>query len=389
MTTKKDYYETLGVSKGASQDELKSAYRKLAMKYHPDRNQGDTTAEHKFKEINEAYEVLKDEQKRAAYDRYGHAAFGNGGGGGGFGGGQGGFDFNGDFSDLSDLFGGIFGDFVNSGRGQSRSSARDQANRGSDLRYNLTIDLEDAYNGTKKSVTFRTNVKCGTCSGSGSKNGKKVTCKTCNGSGRIRSQQGFFMVESTCRSCGGHGEVFSDPCTKCHGHGRISESRTLNVTIPAGVEEGTRIRIAGEGEAGIRGAASGDLYVFVSIKNHRYFTRDGNNLYCSLPLKLTTAALGGKIEVPGLDGKFTELDIPAGTQSGATFTLRNKGMPIMKSSRFGDMIVAVNIEVPVNLTKRQKELLEEFDNECTARTNPNTESFISKMKGFFDDLKRG
>lgn len=386
MTAKRDYYEILGVAKGASSDELKSAYRKMAMKYHPDRNQGDKTAEQKFKELNEAYEVLKDDQKRAAYDRYGHAAFNNGGGPGGFGGGQGGFDFNGDFNDLSDLFGGIFGDFVNANRGQSSRAARDHANRGSDLRYNLTISLEEAYQGIKKSVSFRTNVKCDTCNGTGSKSGKKVACKTCNGSGRIRSQQGFFMVESTCRSCGGHGEVFEDPCNKCHGHGRVSQSRTLNVNIPAGVDEGTRIRIAGEGEAGVRGAASGDLYVFVSIKNHRYFTREGHNLYCNLPLKVTTAALGGKIEVPGLDGKFTELDIPAGTQSNAQFTLKNKGMPIMKSGRFGDMIVTVNIEVPVNLTKKQKELLEEFDKDCTSKTNPNTESFFSKMKGFFNDL---
>jgi molecular chaperone DnaJ len=388
---KQDYYKVLGVEKNASQDEIKKAYRKLAMKFHPDRNQGDKTAEHKFKELNEAYEALKDEQKRAAYDRYGHDAFdGTGrtnqnpfGSGGGA---PGGFNFNGDFSDLSDIFGGIFGDFVNTG-GQRRQ-AHSGVNRGSDLRYNLNIDLETAYNGGKQEIAFRTHAKCDACHGSGSKSGKTVSCKTCHGQGTIRAQQGFFIVERTCHSCHGSGSMLTDPCGKCAGQGRISQNKTLNINIPAGIDNNTKIRIAGEGEAGLKGGENGDLYVFISVKPHKIFNREGANLYCTIPIKMTTAALGGSISVPGLDGKYENLNIPTGTQEGTNFVIKGKGMPVMKSSRFGDTIVTVNIEIPQNLTKRQKELLQEFDDICTSKTNPKTESFFSKVKSFFDDLKK-
>ncbi len=383
--SKRDYYEALGVSKGADSDELKKAYRKLAMQYHPDRNQGDKEAEKKFKEINEAYEILKDADKRAAYDRMGHAAFEQGGGFGGGGFGQGGFGGGGDFSDMSDLFGGIFNDFM--GGGQQQRRRPEDMNRGSDLRYNMTINLEEAFNGGKQEVRYRANVSCDTCKGSGSKSGKKTTCGSCQGSGRIRAQQGFFMIERTCPTCSGTGESIADPCNKCHGQGRVSQQRNINVNIPAGVEDGMRIRVAGEGEAGSRGGKPGDLYIFVSIKTHKLFARENADLHCSVPIKMTTATIGGSIEVPAIDGSKVKVTIPEGTQSGTQFRLRGKGMPVMKSSRFGDLIVHTKIEIPSRLTKKQKELLEEFERESANNSNPETEGFFSKMKSFFEDRK--
>ncbi|MBN9542853.1 MAG: molecular chaperone DnaJ [Alphaproteobacteria bacterium] len=381
--SKQDYYELLGISKTASADEIKKAYRKLAMKYHPDQNQGNKEAEAKFKEVNEAYDVLKDEQKRAAYDRFGHSAFSNGGGGGpgGFGGGgfgQSGFDFHG--SGFSDIFGDIFGDFMGGGR----SHNHDGRQRGSDLRYNLNITLEDVLNGKQEVIKFRTYVSCDSCDSTGSASKKGTTnCSTCHGSGRIRSSQGFFTVERTCHTCNGSGKMIKDPCKKCHGEGRYQKERTLSVNIPVGVEDGSKIRISGEGEAGVRGGVSGDLYIFVSIKDHQLFTRDGNNLYCNIPLKFVTAALGGTIEVPTIDGDLVSLTIPAGTQYGDKLRLRGKGMPAMKSKTRGDMIITVNVEIPVNLTSRQKELLEEFNNQSKNESSPKSEGFFNKIKDLF------
>jgi molecular chaperone DnaJ len=381
MAVKKDYYELLGVSKSASLDEIKKAYRGLAMKYHPDKNQGDKESEKKFKEINEAYEVLKDNDKRAAYDRMGHAAFDPSsgmGGGGGFAGGHG------DFGDFSDLFGGMFNDFMGGGRRQQAESN----NRGSDLKYDLSISLEDAYRGIKTPVQFRTYVNCNTCKGSGSKSGKKNKCGTCQGSGRSRVQQGFFMIERSCHVCGGSGEIIADPCGSCHGQGRVMQQRNLNINVPAGVDDGTRIRIAGEGEAGQKGGRPGDLYVFINIKKHSLFIRQENDLHSKVPVKMTTAVLGGSIEIPALDGSKVKVTIPEGTQNGAQLRLRGKGMPVMKSGgRFGDMIIHVEVEIPVKLNRKQKELLTQFDAELTSSSSPNTESFFGKVKGFFDNFK--
>lgn len=381
--SKRDYYELLETPKGASADEIKKSYRKLAMKYHPDRNQGDKKAEQKFKEINEAYEVLKDPQKRDAYDRMGHAAFEQGGGGG-FG--QGGFG-GGNFEDISDLFGGIFNDFVGGGGRGGRRQSAEETNRGSDLRYNLTITLEEAFAGIKQQVKYSTTTSCTTCKGTGSKSGKKSTCGTCKGSGRMRAQQGFFVIERTCATCGGSGEAVSDPCNSCHGQGRVHKQKTINVNIPAGVEDGMRIRVAGEGESGIRGGKPGDLYVFISVKNSNIFVRDGENLHCKVPLKVTTAMLGGSLEVPTIDGGRAKVTIPDGTQSGSQFRLRGKGMPVVNSSRKGDMIIHTEIEIPVNLNKKQKELLNEFDQSLAENSTPETSGFFSKMKRFFDDKK--
>ncbi len=383
--SKQDYYQTLGVSKNASKEELKKAYRKLAMQYHPDRNQGDKEAEKKFKEINEAYEVLKDDDKKAAYDRFGHSAFQSGGMGNGRAGAPGASGFSGDFSDLNDLFGGIFNEFM--GGGGSRRGAAADIGRGSDLRYNLTISLEEAYLGTKQTIKYRTAVKCDACNGKGSTSGTVSNCPTCHGSGRIRAQQGFFTVERTCHTCSGSGKIIKDPCKTCNGDGRVIKEKTISVNIPAGVEDGMRIRVANEGEAGLRNAPQGDLYIFVSIKKHNLFERDGHQLFCTVPIKMTTAALGGTLEVPTLDGKVTKITIPSGTQSGTQFRLKAKGMPIMKTPGFGDLIVKVSVEIPVKLSKRQKELLEEFDKENSSGCNPQTESFFAKVKGLWDDLK--
>lgn len=379
----KDFYEVLGVSRSADAAEMKKAYRKLAMQFHPDRNPGDDAAEKKLKEINAAYDVLKDDQKRAAYDRYGHEAFtsngmGNAGGGGA---GAGGFDFSGNFSDIfEDLFG-------NFGGAQQRSRSNGPG-RGADLRYNMEISLEEAFNGREKNITIAKAVQCGECSGSGGREGSKPsTCGSCAGHGRVRVQQGFFTVERTCGTCQGTGQVIADPCGKCGGTGRERENKTLKVNIPAGVDEGTRIRLTGEGEAGMRGGPTGDLYIFLSIAPHPFFKRDGHDIHCHVPIKMTTAALGGSINVPTLDGSKAKVTIPAGTQSGNQFRLRNKGMPVMRSSAQGDMYIHATVEVPVSLTKEQKELLQKFDSSSGKKNSPESEGFFKKVKDLWDDLK--
>ncbi|MEX2631852.1 MAG: molecular chaperone DnaJ [Tistlia sp.] len=374
---KQDYYQTLGVERGAGLDELKRAYRKLAMAHHPDRNPGDAEAERKFKEINEAYDVLKDPNKRAQYDRFGHAAFDGMGGGPRPGGG--GFDFTG----FADIFDEMFGDFT--GRG-----GRQTGQHGADLRFNMEIGLEEAYEGKQAQIRVPTSVGCETCSGSGAKPGTSpVACSTCGGRGRIRAQQGFFTIERTCPSCQGQGRVIEDPCEGCGGAGRVHREKTLQVNIPPGVEDGTRIRLAGEGEAGVRGAPPGDLYIFLSIKPHRFFQRDGANLYCRVPIPMTTAALGGSVEVPTLEGSGAKVTVPAGTQSGTQFRLRGKGMPVLRSTASGDLYIQVSVEVPVNMTKRQRELLEEFAAEFgdgEARHHPESSGFFARVKEFFEDL---
>ncbi|AUN30912.1 molecular chaperone DnaJ [Niveispirillum cyanobacteriorum] len=379
--SKRDYYEVLGAPKNASADDLKKAYRKLAMQYHPDRNQGDKTAEQKFKEINEAYDCLKDEQKRAAYDRFGHAAFEGGGGRPGAGGGAGGFDFGGGFADIFDE---MFGEFM--GRGGRGGQTN---NRGNDLRYNLEISLEDAFKGSATQVRVPTSVMCDPCGGSGAEAGSSpTTCGTCNGAGKVRAQQGFFTIERSCPTCNGAGRVIKDPCRHCGGQGRVRKEKTLQVSIPAGVEDGTRIRLAGEGEAGLRGGTPGDLYIFLSIAAHRFFQRDGANLHCRVPIPMTTAALGGTIEVPTIDGSRAKVNVPAGTQTGHQFRLKGKGMSVLRSPQRGDMYINVMVETPVNLTKRQQELLREFEKDASENgQNPESEGFFAKVKEFFADLK--
>lgn len=376
--SKRDYYETLGVSRDADEKALKSAFRKLAMKYHPDRNPDDHTAEQSFKEINEAYDALKDPQKRAAYDRFGHAAFD--GSGNGFGGGPG---FNNDFaSTMSDIFDEFFG--MGGGRRQGRSGRE----RGADLRYNLEIDLEDALNGKTVEIRVPTSVTCDTCSGSGAKPGSSPqTCGTCGGHGKVRTSQGFFTMERTCPSCQGRGEIITDPCEECSGSGRTTKERSLSVNIPAGIEDGTRIRLSNEGEAGLRGGPSGDLYIFLSIRPHDFFQRDGADLFCRVPISMTTAALGGTVEVPTVDGSKTNVKIPEGTQSGKQLRLKAKGMPVMRSKQMGDMYIQVTVETPSKLTRRQRELLEEFERESSAENQPEAMGFFSRMKNFIDGAR--
>lgn len=377
---KRDFYEILGVAKGASVDEIKKAYRKLAMKYHPDRNPGSKEAEEKFREANDAYDVLKDEQKRAAYDRFGHAAFdGNMGGGPRAGGGG---DFGGGFADIFDE---MFGDFMGGGGGQRRQSA---GTRGSDIRINLEITLEEAFAGKKAQVNVPTSVACEPCNGTGAEPGSQpTTCGTCAGRGRVRQQSGFFTIERTCPRCQGQGRVIEDPCHSCHGQGRIEKNQTLAIQIPAGVEDGTPIRLSGKGEAGLRGGGPGDLYVFIAVKAHRFFKREGAHLFCNVPIPMTTAALGGALEVPVIDGKRARLQIPEGTQNGHSFRLRGKGMSVLRSSAHGDLYIQVQVETPVNLTKRQKELLEEFQDESKGqKTSPQSDGFFAKVKEFWDGL---
>jgi molecular chaperone DnaJ len=374
----KDYYQTLGVSKSATADELKKAYRKLAMQYHPDKNQGDAKAEEKFKEISHAYEILQDEQKRAAYDRYGHDAFTQGGmGNAGGGAGAGGFDFSSGFADIfEDLFG-------MGGRGRQQSGPQ----RGADLRYNLTISLEDAFKGKNENIKVTTAVGCDSCNGSGGANGSKPTsCGTCNGTGRVRASQGFFTVERGCGTCGGTGQIVKDPCSKCAGSGRMRKEKTLAVNIPAGVEDGTRIRLSGEGEIGPRGGPAGDLYIFISLKEHKLFQRDAADIHCSIPISMTTAALGGNIEVPTIDGGRVKVSIPEGTQHGHQMRLRGKGMSVLRSGHRGDMYIHTLVETPVKLSKKQKDLLKEFD-KAGEHVSPASESFFAKVKEFWDDLK--
>jgi len=374
---KEDYYDTLGVGSGADNGELKKAYRKLAMKYHPDRNPDNASAEKNFKDVSEAYEVLKDDQKRAAYDRFGHAAFENGGAGaGGGGGGSGSSGFGG--------FGDIFEEMFGGGGGRSASN-----NQGSDLRFNMEISLEDAYKGKKADIRVPTSVSCNTCDGSGAAEGKKpATCGTCAGAGRVRAQQGFFTVERTCPTCSGQGQVISDPCRNCGGAGRVHKDKNLSVSIPQGVEDGTRIRLSNEGEAGLRGGPAGDLYIFISIKAHRLFQRDGANVHCRVPLTMTTASLGGSIEVPTVDGKRVKVTIPEGTTTGHQFRLKDKGMSVLRSRSRGDMFVQVFVETPQKLTKKQKEILKEFDGAGKDQKihNPESEGFFTKVKDFWDDL---
>jgi len=367
---KADFYETLGVDRSADEKELKSAFRKLAMKFHPDRNPGDEACEHKFKEINEAYETLKDPQKRAAYDRFGHAAFENGGMGGGHGFGAGGF---------SDIFEDIFGEMM--GGGRRRSSGRE---RGADLRYNMEISLEEAFTGKTAQIRIPTSLACEACSGTGAKPGSKPRqCATCGGAGKVRASQGFFLMERTCPTCQGRGEVIDDPCDVCGGAGRITKERTLEVAIPAGVEDGTRIRLSGEGEAGLRGGPSGDLYIFLSLEDHALFQRDGADLYCRVPIAMTTAALGGSFEAPTIDGGRTRVKIPEGTQSGMQFRLRGKGMPILRSKDFGDMYIQAVVEIPQKLSRKQRELLEAFAAEESEANHPESTGFFSRVKEFF------
>jgi len=378
---KQDYYELLGVARGASAEELKKAYRKLAMQHHPDRNPGNKKSEQHFKDVSEAYDVLKDEQKRAAYDRFGHAAFEGGGGTrGGHGAGDAGFG-----AGFADIFEEMFGDFVG-GRRQGQGGAN---LRGNDLRYNLEIGLEEAFSGKQTQVRVSTLASCEVCKGSGAEAGSRpVNCPTCHGSGRVRAQQGFFTLERTCPACHGAGRVIENPCRACGGQGRIQKEKTLSVSIPAGVEDGTRIRLAGEGEAGMRGGGTGDLYIFLRVKPHRLFQREGANIHLRVPIALPVAALGGALEVPTIDGNRTRLTIPPGTQSGHQLRLKGKGMTVLRSGHRGDMFVEVAVEIPVNLSKRQQELLKEFEAAGDARkTQPQSAGFFAKVKEFFGDLR--
>jgi molecular chaperone DnaJ len=378
--SKRDYYEVLGVSKTATEVEMKSAFRKLAMQYHPDRNPGDHEAEVKFKELNEAYQTLSDAQKRAAYDRYGHEAFANGGAGGP--------GFGNDFSDfMSDIFENFFGgDARARGAGGGGRSAGGRE-RGSDMRYNLEISLDEAFHGKTAELKIPTAIACETCSGTGAKAGSKPKpCPTCGGAGRVRATQGFFSIERTCPNCHGRGEVIDDPCTDCGGAGRVTRERTLSVNIPAGVEDGTRIRLAGEGGAGSRGGPAGDLYIFLSLKPHPFYQRDGADLFCRVPISMVAAALGGEFSVPTMSGTDAQVKVPEGTQSGKQFRLRGKGMPVLRSRDVGDLYIQVVVETPQKLSKRQRELLMEFDQECSKENHPESSGFFSRVREFFDGL---
>ena len=380
--SKRDFYEVLGVSRGASADEIKKAYRKKAKELHPDRNKDNPNAETQFKEVGEAYDVLKDADKRAAYDRFGHAAFEGGMGGGARPGGPGQGDFA---SAFSDVFDDLFGDLMGGQRGGA--GGRQRAARGSDLRYNLRVTLEDAYSGLQKSITVPTSVQCGSCNGSGAEGGAEpTTCPTCSGMGKVRAQQGFFTVERTCPTCSGLGQTIKNPCKGCGGAGRVEKERALSVNIPAGVETGTRIRLSGEGEAGLRGGPPGDLYIFIEVAKHKLFDRDENHLFCHVPVSMTTAALGGDLEVPTIDGGRARVKIPAGSQAGRQMRLRGKGMPALRGGGAGDMFIELAVETPVNLTSRQKEILKEFDS-LSEDNNPESKSFFSSVKTFWDSMK--
>ncbi|MGB0492435.1 MAG: molecular chaperone DnaJ [Rhodobacteraceae bacterium] len=374
--SKRDYYDVLGVPKGSEKDAIKKAYRTKAKELHPDRNSDNPNAEAQFKEVNEAYEVLKDAEKKAAYDRYGHAAFESGGGGPGFGG-------SGDFSSaFSDVFDDLFGDFMGGGRG-----GRKQQSRGSDLRYNLSISLEDAFAGLQKTINVPSSVACGSCNGTGAAGGSSpTTCPTCSGLGKVRATQGFFTVERGCPTCSGAGQIIKNPCSSCGGQGTQKKDRALSVNVPPGVETGTRIRLAGEGETGPRGGISGDLYIFIEVSKHKIFERDGLNLFCRVPVSMAKASLGGEVEVPTIDGGRSRVRIPAGSQSGRQMRLKGKGMPAIKTVQKGDMFIEMAVETPVNLTARQKELLQEFE-ELSEDNNPETNSFFSSVKTFWESMK--
>lgn len=381
--TEKDYYELLEVARDADGETIKRSYRRLAMKYHPDRNPDDSEAENRFKEICEAYEVLKDSQKRAAYDRYGHQAFANGGMGGGnpFNG----FEFNFGSGGFSDIFADVFSEFMGGGRG--RGTQRSYAERGADVRYNMTITLEEAFTGVEKEITIPSTETCEDCHGHGTKDGKEApVCDKCHGSGRIHQQQGgFFIVETTCPKCGGKGRIVKDACKSCGGSGVLNKDKTIKVKIPAGIEDETRMRISGAGEAGSRGGENGDLYVFITVKAHKIFSREGANLYMNIPVSMTCAALGGKMEIPAIDGSVIELSIPAGTQSDQIQKIGGEGMTMIRSKGRGDLFVKYRVETPVNLSAKQKELLEEFraiskDDTC----QPETKGFFDKIKDLFN-----
>ena len=382
MSAEVDFYELLQVSRDADDGTLKSSYRKLAMKFHPDRNPGCDESEAKFKAIGEAYECLKDPQKRAAYDRFGHEAYKNGGGGqagGGFGGG--GFGGGEGFSDIGDIFESIFGNAFGGGGG------RQQARRGADLRYALEIGLEEAFHGKTVEIEIDVAQACEPCGGNGAQPGTgKRRCTMCGGHGKVRAQQGFFTVERTCPTCSGMGQIVKNPCKSCGGHGRTEKERSLSVNIPAGGETGTRIRLAGEGEAGMRGGPTGDLYIFIEVKEHALFQRDGVHLFCRVPISIATAALGGEVEVPTIDGGKSRVKVPAGSQTGKQMRLRAKGMPALRGGGSGDMLIELAVETPVNLTARQKELLREFEG-LAEDNNPEGDSFFSKLKGFWDGMK--
>jgi molecular chaperone DnaJ len=380
---KRDFYEVLGVAKGASPEEIKKAYRTKAKELHPDRNAGNPSAEGQFKEANAAYEVLKDGEKKAAYDRFGHAAFEGSSGGrpsAGFSGGN-----QGDFANaFGDVFDDLFGDFMGSGGG--RSGGQQRNSRGSDLRYNLKVTLAEAHSGLQKTLNLPTSGACGSCNGTGAEGGSEPSiCPTCSGMGKVRAQQGFFTVERTCPTCSGMGQIVKDPCSKCSGQGRVEKDRALSVNIPSGVETGTRIRLSGEGEAGMRSGPTGDLYIFIEVSEHRLFDRDGSNLHCRVPVAMSRAALGGDIEVPTIDGGRSRVKIPAGSQSGRQMRLRGKGMPALRGGQMGDMFIEMAVETPVNLTLRQKELLQEFE-ALSEDNNPESKSFFSSVKSFWDGM---
>ena len=373
---KRDYYDVLGVNKSASKDEIKKAYRKLALKYHPDKTKGDKSSEEKFKEASEAYHVLSDDKRKSNYDQFGHAAF-QGGGQGGFGN----FDFS---SSFSDIFEDVFGDFGDFGFGGARSRRGRTNNRGSDLRYDVSIELNDAFTGTEKNISYTTYKKCKTCSGSGAKPGSKPTsCSYCNGQGKIRSSQGFFTIQQTCPECSGEGEKISNPCSSCTGVGKTQSNETVAVKIPKGVDDGTRIRLAGKGEAGTKGGSNGDLYLFISVEPHSIFKRSEENLYYELPISIADAALGATVEVPSIDGGRTKIKIPSGTQSGKQLRLKGKGMPILRRNITGDLYIRIITEVPTSLTKKQKELLVEFKTLEDTKSNPLIKSFFEKAKKFW------
>ncbi len=378
---KRDYYEVLGIARGASADEIKKAYRQKAKALHPDSNKDNPNAETQFKEAGEAYEVLKDADKKAAYDRFGHAAFEGGMGGGGPRPGQGG---QGDFaSAFSDVFDDLFGDFM----GARGGGGRGRAARGSDLRYNMRVTLEEAFTGLQKTINVPTSVSCTSCEGSGAEGGAEPsTCPTCSGMGKVRAQQGFFTVERTCPTCSGMGQIIQNPCNSCGGQGLVQKDRALSVNIPAGVETGTRIRLSGEGEAGMRGGPPGDLYIFIEVSKHALFEREETNLFCTVPVSVTAAALGGDIEVPTIDGGRSRVKIPAGSQSGRQMRLRAKGMPALRGGGAGDMFIELALETPVNLTSKQKELLREFE-ALSEDNNPESKSFFSSVKTFWDSMK--
>lgn len=374
MTGKIDFYELLEVERTADGAALKAAYRKMAMKYHPDRNPGCEESESKFKAVNEAYDCLKDDQKRAAYDRFGHAAFEQGGMGGGGRGGAG-------FSDFSDIFETIFGDGFGGGGG------RQQNRRGADLRYDLEISLEDAFHGRDTTIEIEVSTNCEPCGGTGAEPGTSAeTCPTCSGHGKVRAQQGFFVIERACPSCHGAGQRIKSPCRSCRGEGRVDKRRSLDVKVPAGVDEGTRIRLSGQGEAGPRGGAAGDLYIFLHVKRHGLFEREGTNLFCRVPISFTLAALGGEITVPGLDSEDHDIRIPAGIQSGKQLRQRGAGMPVLNGRGRGDLVIQIEVETPTKLSARQRELLEEFRATETGEECPESTGFFSKLKNVWSDL---